>query len=102
MGLYRQPAKGETKTGGVNPTVFFFGLFLAVTVAQLPFGGPTLINIIVSIIVASWMGASLKISTTVLEAFSGESRFELIEERTVPIFDLTTKLLIILILVTGI
>ena len=78
-------------------TVFFFGLFLAVTVAQLPFGGPTLINIIVSIIVASWMGASLKISTTVLEAFSGESRFELIEERTVPIFDLTTKLLIILI-----
>ena len=78
-------------------TVFFFGLFLAVTVAQLPFGGPTLINIIVSVIVASWMGASLKISTTVLEAFSGESRFELIEERTVPIFDLTTKLLIILI-----
>lgn len=78
-------------------TIFFFGLFLAVNVAQLPFGSPTLINFIASVIVASWMGASLRISTTLLETFSGENRFKLIEERTVPIFDLTSKLLIILI-----
>jgi MscS family membrane protein len=78
-------------------TVFFFGLSLAVAVAQLPFGSSTLINLTVSVIVASWMSALLKISTTVLEAFSGESRFKLIDERTVPIFDLTSTLLTILI-----
>jgi MscS family membrane protein len=78
-------------------TVFFFGLTLAVNVAQLPVGTDTLINLLISLIVVSWMGASLKVSTTVLEALSGENRFELIESRTVPLFDLTSKLVIIMI-----
>jgi MscS family membrane protein len=78
-------------------TVFFFGLSLAVAVAQLPFGSDTLVNILVSVIVASWMTASLKISTLLLESLSIESRFQFIEPRTVPLFDLTSKLLIIML-----
>ena len=78
-------------------TVFFFGLSLAVAVAQLPFGSDTLVNILVSVIVASWMTASLKISTLLLESLSTESRFQFIEPRTVPLFDLTSKLLIIML-----
>jgi MscS family membrane protein len=78
-------------------TVFFFGLSLAVAVAQLPFGSDTLVNILVSVIVASWMTASLKISTLLLESLSTEYRFQFIEPRTVPLFDLTSKLLIIML-----
>ncbi len=78
-------------------TVLFFGLSLAVNVAQLPFGSVVLSNVFFSVIVVSWMSASLTISTIVLEALSGEGRFELIESRTVPLFDLTSKLIIIMI-----
>jgi MscS family membrane protein len=78
-------------------TVFFFGRSLAVAVAQLPFGSDTLVNILVSVIVASWMTASLKISTLLLESLSTEYRFQFIEPRTVPLFDLTSKLLIIML-----
>ena len=78
-------------------TILFFGLSMAISVAQLPFGSIVLSNIIFSVIVISWMSASLTISTIVLEAFSGEGRFELIESRTVPLFDLTSKLIIIMI-----
>lgn len=78
-------------------TVFFFGLSLAVAVAQLPFGSDTLVNILVSVIVASWMAASLKISTLLLASLSIESRFQFIEPRTVPLFDMTSKLLIIML-----
>ena len=78
-------------------TVFFFGLSLAVAVAQLPFGSDALVNILVSVIVASWMTACLKISTLLLESLSTESRFQFIEPRTVPLFDLTSKLLIIML-----
>jgi MscS family membrane protein len=78
-------------------TVLFFGLSLAVNVARLPFGSVALSNIFFSVIVVSWMSASLKISTVLLDAFSDEGRFELIESRTVPLFDLTSKLIIIMI-----
>lgn len=78
-------------------TVLFFGLSLAVNVAQLPFGSIALSNLFFSVITISWMSASLTISTAVLEALSGEGRFELIESRTVPLFDLTSKLIIIMI-----
>ena len=78
-------------------SVLFFGLSLAVVVANLPLGSATLINIFISVIVASWMGAAFKISTLLLDSFSGGTRFKLIETRTVPLFDLTSKLFIIMI-----
>lgn len=78
-------------------SVFFLGLSLAVAVAKLPTGGETLVKLFISIITASWMTACLKISTLLLKAFSGENRFKLVEARTVPIFDLTSKLIIIMV-----
>jgi MscS family membrane protein len=38
-------------------TVMFFGLALGTNAAQLPFGSHALINIFVSVIVASWIRA---------------------------------------------
>ena len=78
-------------------TIFFFGLILAVNVAQLPLGSVLVINILASVIVASWMAASLRISTIVLDALSGQNRFTLVEARTVPLFDLSSKLIIIMV-----
>ena len=78
-------------------TVFFFGLSMAVLVAQLPFGTDALVNIMISVIVASWMMALIRITTLLLDALSTESRFQFIESRTVPLFDLTSKLLIIMV-----
>ncbi|WP_101757002.1 mechanosensitive ion channel family protein [Oceanicoccus sp. KOV_DT_Chl] len=78
-------------------SVFFFGVSLAVMVAKLPVGTSVLINLLVSLIVASWMGAAVRISSLLLDAFSGDHRFKFVETRTVPLFDLTSKLLIIMI-----
>lgn len=78
-------------------TIFFFGLTLAVNVAKLSSGSELLINIFASVIVASWMGAALHVSTILLDALSSQARFSLIETRTVPLFDLTSKLIIIML-----
>ena len=78
-------------------TIFFLGVSLAIVVANLPLGGITLIKIFLSIITASWMGAVIKISTLALQALSRENRFQLIDARTVPLLDLTSKLLSIMI-----
>jgi len=81
----------------VFTTLLFFGLTLAVNVAQLPFGSQVLIQFLLSVIVASWMRSALRISTTLLDSLGQQSRFTLIEERTVPIFDLSAKLMTILV-----
>ena len=78
-------------------TVFLSGISLAVTIANLPFGSEALIKILLSIITAIWIIAATKIFTLLLQAFSGESRFKLVDSRTVPLFDLTSKLLIIMV-----
>ena len=78
-------------------TVLYFGFALAVAIADLPRGGETTIKLLISIIVASWMSALIKGSSLALEALSATSRFKLIDARTVPLFDLTTKLLIIMV-----
>lgn len=78
-------------------SVFFFGLSLAIVVANLPFGSSIIINLLISIIVASWMSAAIKVSTLLLEVFSSDHRFNIIEVRTVPLFDLSSKLVIIMI-----
>jgi MscS family membrane protein len=78
-------------------TVLYFGLTLAVVAAQLPSGTPILVNLLVSVIVASWMRAALRVSNSILRVMENQSKFSLIEKRTVPIFDLTAKLGTILI-----
>ena len=81
----------------VFATVLYSGLALAVGAAQLPIGTSMLVNLLVSIIVASWMRAALYISNSVLRALEKQHRFTLIEPRTVPLFDLTIKLGTILV-----
>ena len=79
-------------------TVVFFGLALGTNTAALPFGTDLLVNIFVSVIVGSWMRASFNLSTTVLESL-GENhhRFPVVEPRTVPLLNLSLKLLVILV-----
>jgi MscS family membrane protein len=78
-------------------TILFFGLILAVNVAALPFGHTVLINLFASVIVVSWMNASLRISNALLDAFSLDPRMTVVEPRTIPMFDLVLKLTIILV-----
>jgi small-conductance mechanosensitive channel len=78
-------------------TILFFGLILAVNVAALPFGHVALINLFASVIVVSWMNASLRISNALLDALSLDPRVTVVEPRTIPMFDLVLKLTIILV-----
>ena len=87
----------EQLRGPIYTTVLFFGLTLAVNTAQLAVGSHLIIDILMSVIVASWMRAAMHISPTLMQSLSSEKRFALIESRTVPLFDLTAKLLTILI-----
>ncbi|MGB5324783.1 MAG: mechanosensitive ion channel family protein [Pseudomonadales bacterium] len=77
-------------------TIFLFGVTLAIALASFPRGEGVLINIVLSLIILSWMMAALKLTSILLETFSSEHRFRIIESRTVPLFDLTGKLLVIL------
>lgn len=81
----------------VFTSVLYFGLTLAVNAAQLPLGRQLIVQGLLSVIVASWMRASLRISTSLLDTVGHQDRFAIVEARTVPIFDLTAKLLTILL-----
>jgi len=99
IGLTRSPVDDRALQYLRRPvfiTVFFFGLSLAVTVLNIRFGN-VLVNVLFSLITTSWMSAAIKISTLLLEALSRESRFKLVDSKTVPLFDLTSKLVIIMI-----
>ena len=81
----------------VYTTVLYFGLTLAVNTAQLPMGTRLIVNVLLSVIVASWMRAALRISTSLLDTLGAQERFTLVESRTVPMFDLSAKLITILV-----
>lgn len=81
----------------VFTTILFPGLAVAVGAAQLPFGSNTLVNLLVSVVVASWMRATLRVSGALLSMLEKEDRFTIVERRTIPLFDLSIKLLTILI-----
>jgi MscS family membrane protein len=78
-------------------TVLYFGLTLAVNATQIPFGSELMVQVLLSVIVVSWMRAALRISTAVLDTLGNQTRFSIVEERTVPIFDLSAKLITILV-----
>lgn len=78
-------------------TVFFFGLSLATHQLHLPdsFTG-ALVNILKTLVVLSWLGAGWPFCRLLLQSLSrNQDRFPLIEERTIPLFDITSKLLLI-------
>ncbi len=78
-------------------TVFYVGLIVAVQVAELPFGSRILINLLGSVIIVSWMLATLKLTSAILDALTNNPKFTLVETRTIPLFDLVSKLLILLV-----
>ena len=78
-------------------SVLYFGLTLATNMAPLPFGKQLIINILLSVIIGSWMRASILISTVLLDTLEQHDRFSLVEIRTKPLFDLTAKILTILV-----
>ena len=78
-------------------TVIYFGLSLAVTTAQLPFGTQLIVKLLLSLIVVSWMLGALRISSIVLDTLGTENKYNLIEPRTVPLIDLSVKLITILV-----
>ncbi len=78
-------------------TVMYFGLSLAVTTARLPFGTQLIVKLLLSLIVISWMLAALRISTIVLDTLGAGNKYNLIEPRTVPLIDLSVKLITILV-----
>ena len=78
-------------------TTVVMGLVMAVSLYQLP---PGLHNattaILASIVLFSWLRASLRTARVLLELLASNShRFEIIQERTIPIFDMTIKLLLV-------
>lgn len=81
----------------VFTTLFLIGLTIATALAKPPFGEVAIQNILLSVIAFSWMRALFNIASTVLNSLAYESRFNLIEARTVPMFDITLKLVIILV-----
>ena len=78
-------------------TIFLVGVIVAVHVARLPVGTELLQKLLLSGIIASWMKATFHITTAVLELLASLKRFSFIEARTVPLLDLTGKLLVILV-----
>ena len=78
-------------------TVLYLGLTLAAQAAKFPAGTAVIVNLLLSVIVASWMRATLRISGSLLELLEKNGRFTLIETRTVPLLDLTIKLGAILV-----
>lgn len=78
-------------------SVFFFGLSLAVAVLGLPprFEDTT-VNILATMVILSWLGAGFPGFRVVLDALGRhKDKFPLIEERTIPLFDIFSKLVLI-------
>ncbi len=77
-------------------TVFLGFLALATRSLGLPPGfTDTVVKVLQTIIVLAWLGAGFPISRLVLDALGRvKDRFRMIEERTIPLFDITMKLLL--------
>ncbi len=77
-------------------TVFLSALVLATRSLGLPPGFTALlIKILKTVIVLTWLFAGFPISRLMLDALGRiKDRFEIVEKRTIPLFDLTMKLLL--------
>ncbi len=104
-GLTRLTEKTETQLDDkliallhkpVFQTVFLAALALATRSLGLPPGfTAAVVKILKTIVVLTWLFAGFPIIRLVLEALSHvKDRFEVIEERTLPLFDITMKLVL--------
>ena len=104
-GLTRLTAKTETRFDDrliallhrpVFQTVFLCSLALATRSLDLPPSfTKTVVRILMTIVVLTWLFAGFPVSRLVLEALGHvKDRFQVIEERTIPLFDITMKLML--------
>ncbi|GAA4365538.1 mechanosensitive ion channel family protein [Kangiella marina] len=77
--------------------VFNIALLLAVEALKFSSSVDTFLKrFVITLLILSLMGKLLKVTRIILEAFSQkENRFKFIDERTIPILDITTKILIV-------
>ncbi len=78
-------------------TIFYASLGLAMISLKLPeaFTG-TVIRVLLSLTVLVWMGAAFKISGLLLDTLGHfKDKFEIVQERTIPLFDMITKVLMV-------
>ena len=82
---------------GLYSLIFYLSLLLAIEALQFASGIDTFLKrFVVTLLIISLMVKVLKITRLTLEAFShNKKRFKFIEERTRPILDITTKILIV-------
>ncbi|RDX37535.1 mechanosensitive ion channel family protein [Kangiella sp. HD9-110m-PIT-SAG07] len=82
---------------GLYTLIFYLSLLLAIEALQLSASVDTFLKrFVATLLIISLMVKILKITGLSLQAFShNENRFKFIEERTIPILDITTKILIV-------
>ena len=78
-------------------TTVTLALMLAVTAFRLPQGvHDASLSVLATVLLFSWLKAGLRTARIVLEAVaSNHHRFEVVQERTIPVFDMTIKILLI-------
>ena len=108
--VYRSLMKVATKTGNrkddhlvdllTRPlvlTTVTLALMMVVSVYQLPKGLQTAtLSLLATILLFSWLRTGLRTARIVLELVGdNHHRFEIVQERTIPVFDMTLKLLLV-------
>ncbi|MFC1701882.1 mechanosensitive ion channel family protein [Pseudomonadota bacterium] len=108
--VYRSLMKVATKTGNrkddhlvdllTRPlvlTTVTLALMMVVSVYQLPKGLQTAtLSLLATILLFSWLRTGLRTARIVLELVGdNHHRFEIVQERTIPVFDMTVKLLLV-------
>jgi small-conductance mechanosensitive channel len=77
-------------------TVLFYGLSIASLSLNLPPRAQFIVDGLLSTLaVVIWTAAAFRIGTTCLEALSRRSRFGLVQPRTVPIFDMLLRVIVV-------
>ncbi len=108
--VYRSLMKVAAKTGNrkddhlveqlTRPlvlTTVTLALMMVVSVYQLPQGLQTAtLSVLATILLFSWLRTGLRTARIVLELLGdNHHRFEIVQERTIPIFDMTIKMLLV-------
>lgn len=105
-GVRRLTAKTDTEVDDrllelvqrpVFVTAFIFGLALAIRSLALPERFTWIVvSLLLSLVVLAWLGASLPALRLMLDAIGRHhERFPLIEERTIPLFDILGKVILL-------
>ncbi len=87
----------EYLTAPLVLTTVTLALMMAVSVYRLPQGlNDAMLSLLATVLLFSWLRAGLRAARIVLELVaSNHHRFDIIQERTIPLFDMTIKVLLV-------